>query len=40
MSFILGMGLGALLAIGFSLLSMTSMQDDMDDNIDNNTDFR
>jgi len=37
MTFILGIGVGVLLTIGFSLLSVAS---DADDKIDNNTDFR
>ena len=37
MTFILGVAVGVLATIGFSLLSMASMQDD---EIDNNTDFR
>ena len=41
MTFILGMGLGALLTIGFSFLAVASDADDeIDDAIDNNTDFR
>jgi hypothetical protein len=37
MTFILGVGVGVLLVVGFALLSVAS---DADDSIDNNTDFR
>ena len=37
MIFILGVGVGVLLTVGFSLLSVASNADDV---IDNNTDFR
>jgi hypothetical protein len=37
MTFILGVGVGVLLVVGFALLSVAS---NTDDSIDNNTDFR
>jgi xanthosine utilization system XapX-like protein len=37
MTFILGVGVGVLITVGFALLSVAS---DADDVIDNNTDFR
>ena len=37
MTFILGIGVGVLITVGFALLSVSSDQDDI---VDNNTDFR
>ena len=41
MTFILGVGVGVLITVGFALLSIASNADDtIDDEIDNYTDFR
>jgi hypothetical protein len=41
MTFILGIGVGVLLTVGYALLSVASDADDaIDDAIDNHTDFR
>jgi len=41
MTFILGVGVGVLITVGFALLSVASNADDViDDEIDNYTDFR
>lgn len=41
MSFILGIGVGVLLVMGFALLTVASNADDViDDSLDNHTDFR